>query len=198
MGFLVSFSVVIFAKVIENFWLDSASRHADTINGLLQYLYISMFDQESGHRITFLAKPFRYSSYISPRYRFSHGEGNNVKSRSRFRKGSAVAGMAWEQPGEPNLILRKIPDFGDDKEKFLQFLEKDLLLSLKEAERCVETTRNLRWILSYGIVSPFTGEFIGVLSIDSRYEQSLLKLDNKMIVNVAAIIARTVASKNST
>ncbi len=74
-----------------------------------------MFNFESGHRITFLAQRRPSSLYIRPRYRYAYGNGTRLESKARFRRGSALAGMAWDSPGGNNLIATDLPDFGNNE-----------------------------------------------------------------------------------
>jgi hypothetical protein len=88
--------------------------------------------------------------------------------------------------------MREFPRFNSDEE-FLEYSEKELHIDRRSAERLSVKTRELRWALCYGMVYPDTGDFMGVLSIDSRHDNddmsSKIQVDTDLIISVAAILA---------
>jgi len=146
--------VVLLTYILNTYWLEPATRNSDIIIAAMRYLYHVMFNYESGHRITFLAPRNLRSTYLRPRYRYAYGTGTRLESKARFRRGSALAGMAWENPGGNTIMVKELPDFGNNESSFLKFMHDELKIPQKEAKRLSREIRNSRWIYSYGIVAP--------------------------------------------
>lgn len=185
------------AKTIQFYQLQPNEENADVIIAAMHHLYEVMFGPQPGYRITFLTMRYPWSRSVRPRYRYAYGSGKHLKSRSWFRKGSALAGMAWELPGGDKFLLREIPDFGNDAQAFLTFLETQLNLTRKDALRFSTVTQRLRWIFCYGIVHSYSGNFIGVISIDSVYP-SMWRSVKKDRIKAAATIIADVIERRST
>jgi hypothetical protein len=188
--------IVLVVYILNAFWLEPATRNSDIITAALRYLYHLMFNLNPGQRITFLAPRNSHSTYIRPRYRYAYGNGTRLASKARFRRGSALAGMAWDNPGGDTVMVRELPDFANDELSFLKFMHDDLKIPLKEVKRLSRTIRISRWIYCYGIVEPSTGEFIGVISLDSTNPDALSLVDNELVQRTSALIANVV--KNPT
>lgn len=195
LGGVVVFSLSMYA--LKNFWLEPATRDADVITAALRYLYNNMFGQNSGHCITFLAQRHPRSRYIRPRYRFAYGPGTRLRSRTRFQYGSALAGTAWERPGGAKIFVKTMPDFGSDEGTRLDFWQREFGLTRREIARLSPRSLQSRWILTYGIVHPPSGNFIGVISIDSQDEKALEEVDTDEIIMVATIIASIIQVPSS-
>ncbi len=188
-GAMVVLSAV---KAAEVFWIERRLRDAAVIGTSMRYLYGKLFGLNSGHRITFLAKGFPGDRYIRPRYRYAYGDGFQVRSRARFLKGTALAGIAWDRPGGKDTFSDpEVPQFADE-EQFLRYCEDTLRMPRAEAKRLGKGTQQARWYFNYGIVHPKTHECIGVLSIDSRKPVSFGEVDVDQVLIVASIIANLV------
>lgn len=201
---VVLFALTITIRYVSKRWIEPRARHADLITAALRYLYHDLFGDTSGYTVTFLSKVWPQSQYIRPRYRYSYGRGTELNSKARFPRGAALAGMAWDLPGQ--ILVKEIPDFTNDPGGFVQFSKENLKLSEEDLSLLSPHTQQARWLLSYGIAHPFSGEFIGVLSLDSRYDLAATNssseqdkqdpVDLDKVVTVAAIIAYVVGASS--
>lgn len=190
-----------------------AEMRAAVIKAVLRHLYHQVFGRASGHRVTFLAQTRPGSHYVRPRYRYAFGQGFYLRSRSRFRRGSAVAGMAWREPGKPFIV--RVPEFfpahdkkprwwrlkrrwwglytqrwmTESERNFLEFARGDLRMSERDVRRLGWRTQHQRWLLSYA-----TEEGL-ILSLDSS--DSGIEVEIRNIENAMALISEVCADRQS-
>lgn len=188
-----------------------AEFRADVIGVVLRHLYHQLFGANAGHRISFLAPRRPASPYLRPRYRYAYGLGTRIRSRARFRRGSALAGMAWQEPGRP--FFQTIPRFfstndikprwwrvrrrswrlyerwwiNPGERQFLTYAQERLNLSAAAARRLGWRTQHQEWIFSYGFLVPSTDTVL-VLSIDSPNPQDFTQVQIRDIETAAALI----------
>jgi hypothetical protein len=118
-------------------------------------------------------------------YRYCHGTSTQFTSRAYFSKGTAIAGTAWRYPSQWWAI--KIPDFNHDVEQFRLHMQRELKLTARQANLLSKESADIRWIVCFGIVDP-SGNFRGVLSIDSVYEDSLQKINPDSLTACANLL----------
>lgn len=154
------------------------------VNAALEHLFIEWFGNTSGHRISFLKKR-QFGFHLRVFFRYSHGNSTHFKSRAHFPRGVAVAGSSWKYPSRFAGI--EIPDFGQDVQKFRDFMRQTYKLSWCQTRALSRETAEIRWIVCYGIVDPH-GNFRGVLSVDSIDPASYQKIKPETLTACANLL----------
>jgi hypothetical protein len=147
----------------------------ETIKGLLRSLTTALFRADHKTYRASVLLPNKDKEYIVPVYRYHYGGASgNCSSKAKFPKGTAFAGLVWENPGKP-LQRGDIPIFST-RQDFEEYYIWEFKLPHELVKNLSEQMRNMRSILCIALVDG-KNDFIGVLSIDSTKPNAFDNID---------------------
>jgi hypothetical protein len=182
-------------------WIDSRTREtsgdpvSSAVWALLRLFTTEYFGENSGYRSTVFL-PGVDGRFLQPTVRYQYGVPfGKVDSRSKFLKGQALAGFAWNRP-EKAYMRDNIGPFATDSE-FLTYCRSDLQMQHETVRLLSDHVRHhVRGIYCTGLVDR-TDNFLGVLSIDSMDDNAFARMSTEKIQRFRAVLAATLEARNN-
>jgi hypothetical protein len=157
------------------------------VQELLKFFVMSVFgsDGSKSCRASVLL-PTPEGEYLYPRFRYEYGAApGNLESTARFKKGSALAGFAWADPGVA--FTRDMGPFASESE-FRAYYRSELRMSEDEVALLSSHLRSVRSVFCVALVD-HRHVFLGVLSIDCTRPRAFEQLKKKRIEEIRLALA---------
>ena len=164
-----------------------------TIRAFFHYMNERLFNGEPGHRFTLFCVDPINRDYITPYARFEVGdvdESGIPRSNARYRKGVGYTGQAWENLQEYTSCV--FPEFSA-RNNLVEYYIHTLRMPDDIVRDISDHMINVRHIFCYGLTG-YQGQFLGVLSVDSRSSWEREEEDKSLLIELLTILGTILES----